>query len=427
ELELRLEVDDEVPRWVSTDPIRLRQVLLNLLSNGVKFTDRGSVRLAVAVEPGAGETAGSKLRFTVHDTGIGIAHERLEHLFEPFTQGDDTDARLYPGTGLGLTLSRTLVERMGGELGARTEPAGGSVFWFTVHAPAVPPSETLDTLPAPGAGSGERRVLVVEDNPVNQTLARYQLERLGIGADLAANGLEALEILARRSYDLVLMDVQMPHLDGYRATAEIRRREGEERHTPIVAMTAHALPADRQRCLDAGMDDYLAKPVHLEDLARTLERWIEMPAKEALPVEPRPPATAAPPTPQTSPVDPEVLDKLRRLQARTGRDVLGQLIEIFEAEGPRRVRVLHEALLAGDMSSLAFAAHALKGSGGTLGARRLAELCQHLEDLAGAGWSDRLPAILARLDAELEDVLAALHQARWDAAGVSPPAFRPAD
>lgn len=428
-LELRLEIDDAVPRWVSTDPIRLRQILLNLLSNAVKFTVRGSVILRVEVEDGDSGTgpqkAPEKLRFSVCDTGIGIPSEQLEQLFEPFTQGDSTDARVYAGAGLGLALSRSLAERLGGELGANAEPGCGSTFWFTLRAPAVPPSQELDTLPAPGASGARgdrRRVLIVEDNPINQTLAFHQLERLGLEADLAANGLEALEVLARRSYDLVLMDVQMPRLDGYRTTAELRRREGDGRHTPVVAMTAHALPADRQRCLDAGMDDYLAKPVQLETLARTLDRWMGLPeTSDALVSADGTRAYEDPPsgpiTLGSRAVDPAVLVKLRQLQERTGRDILGQLIDIFQVEGPRRRTVLREAYANGDAQSLAFAAHSLKGSSSTLGARRLAELCQHLEDLAGAGLVDRAAGPLDELGRELDRAMLELAEARR----VSPP------
>jgi signal transduction histidine kinase/CheY-like chemotaxis protein len=284
----------EVPRMVIADPLRLRQVLVNLLSNAVKFTDRGMVRLEVV--PGADRA----IVFRVIDTGPGIAEATLGRLFTPFTQADSATTRKYGGTGLGHAISRRLVTLMGGSIGVASEPGRGSTFWFLLPLEAVPetaveppcsiavPPEILLEAPRRPAetpsGPARGRVLVVEDNPVNQLVAQRALSGLGYAALIVSGGLDAVEACGREHFDAILMDCQMPDMDGYQAAREIRRREGEPpagsgpaRRVPIVAMTANAVSGDQEKCLGAGMDDYLAKPVRLASLAAALERWIRPP------------------------------------------------------------------------------------------------------------------------------------------------------
>ena len=264
----------EVPSAVHADGGRLRQVLLNLASNAVKFTADGAVHVRVLAR------GGDCVRFEVTDTGIGVDPQIIDRMFEPFVQADSSTTRLYGGTGLGLSISRQLVELMGGTIGAASEPGTGSTFWFEVPLQRVAGS-------ASGAPAAHRElsseapagdaplVLVAEDSPVNQSVAVSMLERCGVRADVAANGREALEAVLERHYDAVFIDCQMPELDGYEATAELRRRElGLGTHTPVIAMTAHALAGDRDRCLAAGMDDYVVKPIHSDELVAKLERWI---------------------------------------------------------------------------------------------------------------------------------------------------------
>jgi PAS domain S-box-containing protein len=278
-LDLACLVQNSVPDALYGDPVRLRRVLSHIVGNALKFTKHGQVLIQ------AGQLEASRedvtVRFEVSDTGIGIPAEALGRIFEPFSQVDGSASRRYGGTGLGLTFSKKLVERMGGVIGVSSREGEGSVFWFTLRLrtaarvlniqEGVQPTEATATA-APMPSTGSRGVLLAEDNPVNQRVAKFLLEKLGYRVDIAASGVEVLEKMATRSYDCVLMDCQMPEMDGFAATAGIRKREGNFRHTPIVAMTAHAMQGDRERCLEAGMDEYVSKPISIEGLRQALER-----------------------------------------------------------------------------------------------------------------------------------------------------------
>ena len=279
----------ELPKRVRGDPTRLRQVLINLLDNAVKFTERGEVGFRVEPEPESG-----KLLFRVWDTGIGMDERAVQKLFRPFTQADESTTRKFGGTGLGLAICKDLVEAMGGKLQVASFPDRGSRFWFSL------PLEQVDDAPEPSAAAETSavaeeesdghvvagrpipnsalpsHVLLVEDNPVNQLVASGMLTALGATCEIAGNGLEALEKLERGNYDLVLMDVEMPLMDGHAATREIRLRERRpgSRRVPVIAMTANAMAEDRERCIASGMDDYLAKPYEMGALAAVLHRWL---------------------------------------------------------------------------------------------------------------------------------------------------------
>lgn len=271
-LNLSASIDPDLPTGVEGDLGRLRQVLLNLAANAVKFTHKGSVTITVKrdTEPG-------HLRFEVLDTGIGIAPEDCSKLFQPFTQVDNSDRREHGGTGLGLSISKRLVELMGGQIGVDSQPGAGSKFWFTVPLPEIelttedvsssPMQLTVRQIePLPAA----KRILIVEDNLVNQRLALRFTEKLGYASDLAVNGQEAVDLALSKQYALVLMDCQMPVMDGFEATQEIRSRE-TGRRTPIIAVTAKAMKEDEQRCLAVGMDAFISKPLDLNRLARAIE------------------------------------------------------------------------------------------------------------------------------------------------------------
>ncbi len=254
-----------LPARVMGDPARVRQVLVNLVGNAVKFTRDGAVTVRV-------EAAGARLRFSVADTGVGIAPEAQRQLFEPFVQADASTTRRFGGTGLGLAICRRLVVAMGGEIGVESELGRGATFWFTVPLVAAEAREGAARASKPQALVGSLRVLVAEDNRVNQRVVTAILARLGHQARVVANGREALEALAEADYDVVLMDCQMPEMDGYTATRLLREREGDGRRTRVVALTANAFEEDRQRAFEAGMDAWLPKPFRKEDLVKALAR-----------------------------------------------------------------------------------------------------------------------------------------------------------
>ena len=266
-LNLSCEVGPECPDAVLGDAFRLRQVLINLVGNAVKFTPAGSVRVKVATKSSPDRTL--TIRFSVDDTGIGIPADKQELIFDPFRQADGSTTRKYGGTGLGLAISSRLVEIMGGRLQVESRDGRGSTFHFTCPFSLSDAAPRQDRAP-PACDSAEAvvlSILLADDNAVNQALVTALLKARGHGVTLANNGREALSLLDGPPFDLILMDIQMPEMDGLQATAEVRRRErrtGE--HIPIVAMTAHAMKGDRERCLEAGMDGYISKPVSVQDL-----------------------------------------------------------------------------------------------------------------------------------------------------------------
>jgi CheY-like chemotaxis protein len=275
-LRLTLDYGASMPRIVKGDAVRLRQVLLNLAGNAVKFTESGGVHIAVS-QPDA-----AHVKVSVTDTGIGIAPTQLPRLFERFTQADSSITRRYGGTGLGLAISKSLVELMGGEIGVTSDIGRGSTFWFLLPLPAG--SQTTAATTAPPINVTGARVLLVEDNVVNQRLTLHMLVKLGCQADLAQHGREAIDRLGSVRYDLVLMDCQMPEMDGYEATRVIRdtRSTVLDHAVPVIAMTANAFAEDRERCLAAGMNDFLSKPVNRQTLAAMLAKWI-LPAQDHAP------------------------------------------------------------------------------------------------------------------------------------------------
>jgi CheY-like chemotaxis protein len=276
-LSLACTVDPDVPTAISGDQVRLQQVLVNLLGNAVKFTSRGGVWLSVRLA----QNGCDEIEFLVRDTGPGIPHEHLHRIFDSFTQVDASITRRFGGTGLGLAISKALAARMGGSLTVESELGRGSAFHFVIpaHPVAVPVS-----LPRPASIQEvvhERmpalRVILAEDNPVNRTAMMAMLRRLGYQPDSASNGVELLECLSHGEYDVVLMDVQMPEMDGLEAARRIRRDLPGGRQIRIIALTAAAFPEDRARCLEAGMDDHVAKPVKLGELASALGRTVPVP------------------------------------------------------------------------------------------------------------------------------------------------------
>jgi signal transduction histidine kinase/ActR/RegA family two-component response regulator len=283
-LELACQVGREVPDWIIGDPNRLGQIVTNLVGNAIKFTDEGEVFVRVKVDESATEDDSILLRFTVADTGIGIAPEKQQIIFESFMQADGSTTRKYGGTGLGLTISSRLARMMNGRIWVESDTGRGSTFYFT--AKFEKPAGLVET-PLPEQITHHSRsskltekvdrplhVLLAEDNPINQELAVELLEMRGHSVRIAGNGVEVLAALERESFDVVLMDVQMPEMDGFQATKAIRSREKQSgAHIPIIAITGFAMKGDRQRCLDAGMDSYISKPLRSKELFEVVEQF----------------------------------------------------------------------------------------------------------------------------------------------------------
>jgi PAS domain S-box-containing protein len=402
----RHELPPAAPRLLRGDPGRLRQVLLNLVGNAVKFTSRGEVVLAAVTEPsGPGFV---RLQFSIRDTGIGIPPDKQSQLFQPFTQADSSTTRKYGGTGLGLAICKQIVERMGGRISFQSRPGAGSTFHFSVRlelqpnqaAGAMPSAAPLpplkETAPFPPLVNGRFRVLVAEDNPVNQKLALRQLERLGCPAEAVGNGLEVLDALERIPYDVILMDCQMPDMDGFETTRHIRRL-ALERQPRIIAMTANALQGDREKCLEAGMDDYLSKPVRADDLKIVLERHIGAPPAHA--------ATTAP----DEPLDADIITSLKALQA-DDPGLPREIITLFFDSAGHTLADLPVHISSGDLSRAATLAHSLKGSSLNVGAHRLGHLASSLERAASDRLGEKCRQLLPALDAEYQLVKAALER-----------------
>jgi CheY-like chemotaxis protein len=530
----------------------VRQVLTNLVGNAVKFTSAGYVLISIQCERQTEREA--QLRFSVEDTGIGIAANKIECIFDKFTQADASTTRRFGGTGLGLAISKQLVELMGGNITVTSQPGKGSKFSFTLPfdlsrepLPVAPPrtflegvrvlivddnevnrrvlheqvsswrmrnggfasgeealtklrearaagdpyhiaildhqmpgmdgemlarsikadpelrSTTLVMLTSLGSSDGatrlkeagifacllkpvrqsklwdalaeawgahtrqspvqlltratpakpppaaqtdrkvHARVLVVDDNTTNQKVARLMLENLGCWVDLAANGKEAVEMLELLPYDILFMDCEMPEMDGYEATAEIRRRHADDRHVPVVAMTAKAIQGDRERCLEAGMDDYISKPVRLEDLEVALARWVSGNGN-VVESGPKSAPRTAPPEAFAPALDPAVTARLRGLAAATDPSVLQEIYDAFLSSAVDYLAAIREGAVGNDAEGLRKAAHAFKGASANIGAQKLAELCGQLEALGKAGRVDGAGQRLEPLEQEFARV-----------------------
>jgi signal transduction histidine kinase/CheY-like chemotaxis protein len=528
-LELVTSCPASLPAGVRGDPARLRQILLNLASNAVKFTLEGEVVLRAEVVEAAGEDV--TVRFEVTDTGIGISEADGRRLFEPFSQADASTTRRFGGTGLGLAISRRLAAAMGGELGFDSVVGQGSTFWLTLAlqrqagagAPPAPaaggpvlvvddnessrtalrqqlgagadtaadgvaalemlrtaagwgrpyrfavidagmpemdgmevarriaadpalsatglvllltaaatasrlpcppgvtcltkpvrvsqlaealqatvtaPSVRVSSLPAAPPPETRGHVLVVEDNASNQLVAVGILRLLGYRADVASDGREALDALDRTQFDAILMDCQMPEMDGFTATREIRRREGAGRHTPVIAMTAGASDSDRDQCLSAGMDDFLSKPVKPREIDAMLARWVVAP--EAVADEPA--------------LDHEVLEELRSLTP--GGSLLADIVDTFLSAVPQHIVELQAAVAGGDAGAVRQCAHRLRGESGAVGAVELAALCRSLEEQSIATRLDGAPSLASSIASAFERAAGELRAVVGTSAGV---------
>lgn len=436
-VDLVLSIHPAIGEHYTGDPVRLRQVLVNLLSNAIKFTERGKVVLRV--KPSSAQQ-GSNIIFDVEDTGIGVSESKQQHIFSAFSQADGSTTRQFGGTGLGLSIAKSIVDAMGGEIHLRSQPNIGSCFWFSLPLqPSATASDrttehgndsfslqtnsrrindinSLASLEAEPAESSIRRfdypyrILVAEDNPVNQEVTLIMLDTLGLQADVAENGREALRQMQLKTYDLVLMDIQMPVMDGLDATRMIRESERTASCTPvpIIALTANAMSGDMQRCLDAGMDSYLSKPFTLQQLAELLNAKLGIPLST---VTQHKPGTQEQPVskPVLQPlasgsagtIDTNALDKIVKLNPQGSAELINKVVMLFMQTLDSSLKVLS---VPSDLEKVADAAHSLKSSSANVGAQTLSQLARKLEQAARSNTDSQVTELISQIEDEAQQV-----------------------
>ena len=430
-LELICRIDPAVPSRLKGDPGRLRQVVTNLAGNAIKFTQAGEIVIGATLD--SATDASALIRFEVRDTGIGIPKERQAAIFSPFTQVDESTTRKYGGTGLGLAICQQLTGLMGGEIGLESEEGRGSTFWFTARfdkqaavtgAPqhngaadglkaesrsplddciglmvgrATNGAPATRRIPAEAAAPHEVRILLAEDNVINQKVARSLLDKLGYQADIVANGREAVRALELIDYDLVLMDCQMPELDGFDATAQIRDPVSKvlNHQVTIIAMTANAMTGDRERCLEVGMDDYLSKPVKKEGLAVIFEKWLKEEAREHAADE-APEGTG---DQESAATGTALIDTVELLNNFAGEEEFAQSI-LHDAltEIPKSVASLQESCAGGDTGKIGLTSHTIKGMAAYLCTPALREIALKMESAAKEGDLNAARELLPELE-----------------------------
>lgn len=403
-IKLELDIAQSVPDNLRFDPAKLRQILINLMGNAVKFTQEGDVNVRVTLQDQAEKWV--ELRFEVSDTGIGMSTETQKRIFKVFSQADSSTTRRFGGTGLGLSICKRLVEIMGGEIGVTSHEGEGSLFWFTlqmekgatqVSQPAAKPKGKLPRF------AHETRVLVVEDNLINQQVAVQMLEKAGIQVDAVDNGLEALTALNEGKYDVVLMDCQMPGMDGYETTREIRKTElNTGRRIPIVAATADAMSGDRQKCFRADMDDYVTKPIDYEKLLETVAKWV--PAGRVLGAQLEYDTPVAK-SESSLAVDWNIIARLRNFQKPGAADLVRELVDLYLETTPASLATLHDGIKKNLPKQVKAEAHKLKSASGNLGLAQLARLFEQLEKLANsATMPPQAATVLMNIEAAFERV-----------------------
>jgi len=457
-LDINLSLAQDVPLGLIGDPGRLRQILKNLMDNAIKFTVKGQINIEGHVAEDLGESV--KIRFSVKDSGIGIPKERQGAIFESFTQADSSTTRKYGGTGLGTTISKQLAELMGGEIGVKSEEGKGSTFWFTaVFSKEVVEKATRVRDSEKGVVSQRRvkgsrksiQILLVEDYPTNQQVAMSHLKAAGYHVDLAENGLAALELYKQKHYNLILMDIQMPVMDGYEATRKIRKLETRSRQiettdktsdhqqplssstqeqssiinhqssikrVPIIAMTAHAINAYRERCLEVGMDDYLAKPLMKRDLLAMVEKWtggiIDGEAETQII---KPDLQERPRDGLQSDISVNREANIHNHQSKIrapinfekalnefvgNKSVLMRVLHGFVENAKGQIGIIRQSITDGDAERVMGEAHSIKGGAGNLTADELSRVAFEMENIGKSGGLESGTKVLKRLEKELD-------------------------
>ena len=439
-LGLNWHLDSQVPAYILGDPTRLRQILLNLLGNAVKFTKSGEIKVEVTATQVDGVEETYHLCFAVADTGMGIAPDRSQYLFQLFTQLDASKTRQYGGTGLGLAISKRLAEMMGGsiwvesgEIVAGNPPLNwqrrrsitetGSTFYFSVRVQSVPENslpqserEQEQTPTSEEQPISSLRILLAEDHPVNQEVMSLILNKIGYSAEIVDDGLEVIEALRKTDYDLILMDVEMPQMDGITATRRICEEWEVGKRPYIIALTAYATTEDRKKCLAAGMNDYLVKPITAKKLQQTLQRVAIELSKTKIAIEDiedkadkenqkdnlseRKQGQAV--------LNRSVLDSIRKMGSEKGNKIILQVIESYLEDSPQRIEAIGSAIASQDATALHQSAHALRSGSATIGAEYLSHLCKELEDLGGSGITKGAKEKLDQLQTEYEQLKIAL-------------------
>ncbi len=419
-LYLKQLIAPDVPLYFIGDPVRVRQILLNLLNNAVKFTHQGGITVRVSSEKVSSESqtdSPSKIKFEITDTGIGISKENRDRLFKSFSQADASTSREYGGTGLGLVISRRLAELMGGDIGVESAKGVGSTFWFTLRFEKSVKSYVSNDVKTDIpellnqmnniSNLAHARILLAEDNIMNQKVALAILGKSGISVDIANNGKEAVEAASRKNYHVILMDMQMPELDGIEATEIIRNCDliTLNSDVPIVAMTANASTEDRQNCLDAGMNGYISKPVNPEELLTVIRKYVTGQHEE---IEfPSPSEDYLPLPSELTPVF-DYQDFLNRLD---GNEIaLKGLLPLIPKCLSKEIPKLKSALDSKDAREIRACAHALKGSCANFSAKRVSELAYQIECAGKDGRVDVACSLIDRLEQEAAQLVSVLSE-----------------
>ncbi|MBT3792545.1 MAG: response regulator, partial [Rhodospirillales bacterium] len=420
-IQLHLQVAPEIGDIYSGDPTRLRQILMNLVGNAIKFTENGSITLKIGLD--RPYSVDQKIMFEVIDTGIGIAEDKIESLFEKFTQADSSTTRRFGGTGLGLAISKNLAQVMGGDIGARSCLGEGSTFWFAVRLGA-PRGDEMDGGSHTAMATSQNKmdmaknhILVVEDNITNQILITAILEQLGCKYDVADNGVKAIDALELASYDLVLMDISMPEMDGIEATLKIRSEPGLNQKVPIIAVTANVIKGDRERFLESGMNDYLPKPIDRNKLIALIQHYRDVETPEGINdgveeddfdvlMDVGSDETEAQCLEDNKILDFEVIGQW---QSFLPEDKFMDLVSSQVVSAEQGIVDINAAARTLDMVALKDIAHSLKGTCGNLGLMRVHFIASKIEASAGVGDETESLALISVLEEAITEAIAELN------------------